>query len=102
MPRRRFLASARREGPGGGLRRELLGLVLIFALLAGLAYAQLQRPIPPVSARQTIAGRSTLPGPRPNIPWPQKGIGALGVTGFGLIETGPGDGRSEERRVGKE
>ena len=44
-----------------------------------------------MTARQTIAARTTLPGPRPNIPWPQTGIAALGATGFGLIETSPGE-----------
>jgi len=65
--------------------------VLLAALLAGTAYLQLRRPIPSVSARQTIADRSALPGPRPNLPWPRAGIAALGVTGLGLIETSPGE-----------
>ncbi|HEX6348892.1 MAG TPA: D-alanyl-D-alanine carboxypeptidase [Candidatus Dormibacteraeota bacterium] len=65
--------------------------MVLAALLGGLVYLQLKRPIPPVTARQTIAARTTLGGPRPNLPWPQQGIGALGVTGLGLIETSPGE-----------
>lgn len=65
--------------------------MLLVAVLAGLVFFQLRRPIPPVTARQAIAARTALPGPRPNIPWPQPGIAALGVTGFGLIETSPGE-----------
>jgi D-alanyl-D-alanine carboxypeptidase (penicillin-binding protein 5/6) len=65
--------------------------VVLAALLGGTAYLQLKRPIPSVSARQTIADRSALPGPRPNIPWPRAGIAALGVSALGLIETSPGE-----------
>ncbi|HEY8642645.1 MAG TPA: D-alanyl-D-alanine carboxypeptidase [Candidatus Dormibacteraeota bacterium] len=91
MPRSRFLGSARTSPRRGGAWRPLLALVLLAALLAGTAYLQLRRPIPSVSARQTIADRSALPGPRPNLPWPRAGIAALGVTGLGLIETSPGE-----------
>jgi len=71
--------------------QRTLAAVAAVALLAGLAYFQLHRPIPPATARQTIATRSTLDGPRPALPWPRAGIAALGVTGFGLIETSPGE-----------
>jgi len=90
MPPSRFLGAARPTARGGAWR-PLLALVLLAALLGGTAYLQLRRPLPPATARQTIAARSALPGPRPNLPWPRTGIAALGVTGLGLIETSPGE-----------
>ena len=91
MPRKRlFAAAGPRARPGGG-RRPLVGLVLLAALAGGLAWFQLQRPVPPPAARQTIATASDLPGPRPNVPWPRAGIAAVGVTGLGLVETSPGE-----------
>ena len=41
--------------------------MLLVAVLAGLVFFQLRRPIPPVTARQTIAARTALPGPRPKM-----------------------------------
>jgi D-alanyl-D-alanine carboxypeptidase (penicillin-binding protein 5/6) len=91
LPSKRLFASSGARGRPARAYRPLLALVLLVALAGGLAWFQLQRPVPAPAARQTIAAASDLPGPRPNVPWPRTGIAAVGVTGLGLVETSPGE-----------
>lgn len=71
--------------------RPLAALALVAVLVAGLAYVQLNRPLPKVPARQTLPAALAVPGPPPQLPWPREGIAAVGASDLGLIATSPAE-----------
>jgi D-alanyl-D-alanine carboxypeptidase (penicillin-binding protein 5/6) len=69
-------------GEGGVSRKAIAGAVaLLLAALLGINYL---RPIPQVVATQTLPGSLTK-GAAPTLPWPDRGQGAVGVEGSGVL-----------------
>jgi D-alanyl-D-alanine carboxypeptidase (penicillin-binding protein 5/6) len=69
-------------GEGGVSRKAIGGAVaLLLAALLGINYL---RPVPQVVATQTLPGSLTK-GAAPTLPWPDRGQGAVGVEGSGVL-----------------
>jgi serine-type D-Ala-D-Ala carboxypeptidase (penicillin-binding protein 5/6) len=69
-------------GEWGVSRKAIAGAVaLLLAALLGINYL---RPIPQVVATQSLPGALTK-GAAPTLPWPDRGQGAVGVEGSGVL-----------------
>jgi D-alanyl-D-alanine carboxypeptidase (penicillin-binding protein 5/6) len=62
---------------------------LIALTLLGLLALNYFRPVPAVTAVQTLAGSLTK-GTAPSLPWPDTGQGAVGADGSGVLAATPG------------
>jgi D-alanyl-D-alanine carboxypeptidase (penicillin-binding protein 5/6) len=69
-------------GEGGVSRKAIAGAVAV--LLAALLGINYLRPVPQVVATQTLPGSLTK-GAAPTLPWPDRGQGAVGVEGSGVL-----------------
>jgi serine-type D-Ala-D-Ala carboxypeptidase (penicillin-binding protein 5/6) len=69
-------------GEGGVSRKAIAGAVAL--LLAALLGINFLRPVPQVVATQTLPASLTKGAP-PALPWPDRGQGAVGVEGSGVL-----------------
>ena len=69
-------------GEGGVSRKAIAGAVAV--LLAALLGINFLRPVPQVVATQTLPGSLTK-GAAPTLPWPDRGQGAVGAEGSGVL-----------------
>ena len=76
------LGAAAREG---GVPTKAVGVLLVLLLVGLLAFNYL-RPVPAVSAVQTLPAALTK-GSAPNLPWPDTGQAAVGAAGAGVLAT---------------
>jgi D-alanyl-D-alanine carboxypeptidase (penicillin-binding protein 5/6) len=73
-------------GEGGVPKKAIAGLVVL--ALVGLLALNYLRPVPSVAAIQTLASSLTK-GTAPPLPWPDRGQGAVGADGSGVLATTP-------------
>lgn len=73
------------------MRRAILAVLVACLLVGGgsAAYvqAQLNQPIPPLTATSTFPSSITVEGQPPSIPWPQAGAAAVAVPSLGVVAT---------------
>jgi D-alanyl-D-alanine carboxypeptidase (penicillin-binding protein 5/6) len=71
-----------------GVSRGAIAAAVAGAFVVLLA-ANYLRPVPQVEATQTLAGSLTKGSP-PSVPWPDRGQGAVGAQGAGVLAATPG------------
>jgi D-alanyl-D-alanine carboxypeptidase (penicillin-binding protein 5/6) len=71
----------------GGVSKRAIAVIVAATALALLAVNYL-RPVPQVAASQTLAGSLTK-GSTPTLPWPDRGQGAVGAQGSGVLAVTP-------------
>jgi serine-type D-Ala-D-Ala carboxypeptidase (penicillin-binding protein 5/6) len=74
-------------GEGGVSRKAIAGAVAL--LLVALLAVNYLRPIPKVAATQTLPASLTKGAPS-TLPWPDRGQGAVGAQGSGVLAATPG------------
>jgi serine-type D-Ala-D-Ala carboxypeptidase (penicillin-binding protein 5/6) len=65
--------------------RLLAALALVLAVLVGVGIAQLDRPLPALTAHASVSGSYTVSGTAEQLPWPAQGQAALYLPQFGWL-----------------